>query len=71
MYTTTMTIMRKTCERCMVVRKILQNHMVRYEEKDLFMNKEFQKELKQRLNATVPTLPQVFADGMRLGVSQI
>ncbi|KAJ8298004.1 hypothetical protein KUTeg_024535 [Tegillarca granosa] len=69
-YTTTMTIMRKTCERCMIVRKILQNHMVRYEEKDLFMNKEFQKELKQRLNSNVPTLPQVFADGMRLGTAE-
>ena len=48
---------------------MLQTHMVRYEEKDLFMSKENQKELMERLNTNKIVLPQVFADGASLGVS--
>lgn len=47
---------------------MLQTHMVRYEEKDLFMSKENQKELMERLNTNEIVLPQVFADGASLGV---
>ena len=48
---------------------MLQTHMVRYEEKDLFMSKENQKELMERLNTNKIVLPQVFADGASLGVN--
>jgi glutaredoxin len=51
------------------VKKILQNHMIRYEEKDLFMNKDNQRELAERLGSYVVSIPQVFADGSQLGVS--
>lgn len=64
-----MTVVRQTHERCKIVKKILQNHMVRYEEKDLFMNSENQKELMERLGSNEISLPQVFADGNLLGVS--
>ncbi|XP_063413297.1 glutaredoxin domain-containing cysteine-rich protein CG31559-like isoform X2 [Mytilus trossulus] len=66
-YTTSMTVVRQTHERCKIVKKILQNHMVRYEEKDLFMNSENQKELMERLGSNEISLPQVFADGNLLG----
>jgi hypothetical protein len=45
--------------------------MVRYEEKDLFMSRENQKELMERLNTNEIVLPQVFADGACLGVNAI
>lgn len=64
-----MSVIRQTSDRCRVVKKILQNHMIRYEEKDLFMNKEHQKELVERLNTNRVILPQVFIDGIHLGVS--
>ncbi|KAL5012302.1 hypothetical protein ScPMuIL_010853, partial [Solemya velum] len=66
-YTTSMSVIRQTSDRCRVVKKILQNHMIRYEEKDLFMNKEHQKELVERLNTNRVILPQVFIDGIHLG----
>lgn len=68
-YTTSTTIVRVTYERCKLVKKILQNHMIRYEEKDLFMNKDNQRELAERLGSYVVSIPQVFADGSQLGVS--
>lgn len=70
-YTTSMTVVRKTHERCKIAKKILQNHMVRYEERDLFMNKENQKELMERLGTSTISLPQVFADGGLIGVSLV
>lgn len=66
-FTTSMNIVRSTHERCKKVKKMLQTHMVRYEEKDLFMSKENQKELMERLSTNQIVLPQVFADGASLG----
>ncbi|XP_013417328.1 glutaredoxin domain-containing cysteine-rich protein CG31559-like isoform X2 [Lingula anatina] len=66
-YTTTMRIIRDTYEKCQKVRYILQNHMVRFEEKDVFMNRDHQKELIERLGEDEVTVPQVFADGVLLG----
>lgn len=66
-YTTSMTTVREAAERCKVVRHILQTHMVRYEERDLFMSAENQKELKERLGQSAITVPHVFADGVYLG----
>ncbi|KAL3880804.1 hypothetical protein ACJMK2_033012 [Sinanodonta woodiana] len=66
-YTTTMTVVRETADRCNVIRKILQNHMIRYEERDLFMSKENQKELMERLGQNEIGVPQVFLDGIHVG----
>ncbi|CAG5118212.1 unnamed protein product, partial [Candidula unifasciata] len=69
-YGTSMSVVRETSERCRSVRRLLQNHMVRYEERDLYMSREYQQELRQRLaNEGISTLhlPHVFADGIHIG----
>lgn len=66
-YTTSMTTVREAADRCKAVRHILQTHMVRYEEKDLFMSAENQKELRDRLGLSAIHVPQVFADGVHIG----
>jgi glutaredoxin len=58
-------------DKCKKVKKILQNHCVRYEEKDLYKNKEFQRELKYRLNLKQIDVPHVFFDGKHIGVRLI
>ncbi|WAR00922.1 GRCR1-like protein [Mya arenaria] len=67
MYTSSMMVVRQTADRCKAARHILQTHMVRYEERDLFMSAENQKELAERLGQEGVPLPQVFADGKYLG----
>ena len=67
-YTTSMTVVRKTADHCKAIRNILQTHMVRYEERDLFMSAENQRELTERLGQSAIVLPQVFADGVHIGV---
>ncbi|ESP03673.1 hypothetical protein LOTGIDRAFT_137010 [Lottia gigantea] len=66
-YTTSMSVVRHTHEKCKVVRNILQTNMVRYEERDLYMSKENQKELTERVNSNDIRIPQVFADGELIG----
>ena len=70
-YTTSMRIIRGTYEKCQRVKNILQTHMVCFEEKDVFMSKENQRELQERLGINSVLLPQVFADGQHLGVSKL
>ena len=64
-----MKIVRSTAEKCERVRHILQTHMVRYDERDMFMSRENQRELMERFGVDVVDVPQVFADGKHLGVS--
>ena len=64
-----MRIIRETYEHCVHVKNILQTHMVLYEDRDVFMSRENQRELQQRLGVNKVILPQVFADGQHLGVS--
>ncbi len=68
-YTTSMGIVRNTSERCRKVRKILETLMVRFEERDVFMNRGFQQEVRERLGTTRVIVPQVFVEGKHLGVS--
>ncbi|XP_074650632.1 glutaredoxin domain-containing cysteine-rich protein CG12206-like [Tubulanus polymorphus] len=68
-YSTNLTVNRKVHRDCHVVRSILHTHMVLYEERDLCMNKELQKELKSRLNGEI-ILPAVFVDGRFLGSAE-
>ena len=68
-YTTSMRVVRETFDDCQFVRKLFHNHRVRFEERDLFMNIEFQRELQERLGDDQPiTLPIVFIDGELIGV---
>ncbi len=64
-----MRIIRSTYERCRRVKVILQTHMVMFEERDVFMSSENQRELRERLGVDTLVLPQVFADGQHLAVS--
>lgn len=70
LYTSSMTVVRETADKCKSIRHILQTHMVRYEERDLFMSNENQKELLERLGLSAINVPQVFADGVYIGVSR-
>ncbi|KAL8579896.1 hypothetical protein ACOMHN_039683 [Nucella lapillus] len=67
-YATSMTVVRETAERCKATSNILQFHMVRFEQKDLNMNPDHQKLLRQRVDSLhdLP-LPQIFIDGVHLG----
>lgn len=67
-YTTTMGIVRETSQRCLKVRQILRTHMVKFEEKNVFMSREVQAEIKERMNSETIELPQVFVEGHHIGV---
>ncbi|XP_041357479.1 glutaredoxin domain-containing cysteine-rich protein CG12206-like [Gigantopelta aegis] len=66
-YTTSMCVVRDTWEKCKLVRNILQTHMVRYEEKDMYMSRDNQRELAERLRVERVRVPQVFVDGVHIG----
>ena len=68
-FTTSMKVVRSTSEKCERVRHILHTHMVRYDERDMFMSRENQRELVERLHFDGVEVPQVFVDGKYLGVS--
>ncbi|XP_063315994.1 glutaredoxin domain-containing cysteine-rich protein 1 [Pelobates fuscus] len=68
-YTTSLRVVRTTFERCEMVRKIFQNHRVKFEEKNIALNGDYGKEVDERcrrVNET-PSLPVVFIDGHYLG----
>jgi glutaredoxin len=67
-YTTSLQVVRISFDKCKRVKKILQNYCVRYEEKDLYKKKEYQKELKYRLNLEVIDLPHIFFNGVHIAV---
>ncbi|XP_037315539.1 glutaredoxin domain-containing cysteine-rich protein 1 [Pungitius pungitius] len=68
-YTTSFRVVRTTFERCQLVRKIFQNHRVRFVEKNIALDSEYGKELEERCNRVgePPSLPVVFIDGHYLG----
>nr|XP_006007236.1 PREDICTED: glutaredoxin domain-containing cysteine-rich protein 1 [Latimeria chalumnae] len=68
-YTTSLRVVRTTFERCELVRKIFQNHRVKFEEKNIALNSDYGKELDERCRkvSESPSLPVVFIDGHYLG----
>ncbi|XP_053556245.1 glutaredoxin domain-containing cysteine-rich protein 1 [Bombina bombina] len=68
-YTTSLRVVRTTFERCEMVRKIFQNHRVKFEEKNIALNSDYGKELDERCRrvSEIPSLPVVFIDGHYLG----
>ncbi|XP_077983957.1 glutaredoxin domain-containing cysteine-rich protein CG12206-like [Glandiceps talaboti] len=66
-YTTSMSIIRVTYEKCQFVKKMFQNHRVKYEERDIYLNKHNQKDLQERLGDQVLSVPQVVIDGEVIG----
>uniref|UniRef100_A0A3Q3W0W4 Glutaredoxin domain-containing protein n=1 Tax=Mola mola TaxID=94237 RepID=A0A3Q3W0W4_MOLML len=68
-YTTSFRVVRTTFERCELVRKIFQNHRVKFVEKNIALDCEYGKELEERCKRVgePPSLPVVFIDGHYLG----
>lgn len=66
-YTTTMGIVRSTYQRCVLVKKILRNLLVKYEERDVFMSTEYQDEIRDRMRSDEILVPQLFVDGQHIG----
>jgi len=69
LYTTGVKVVRDTYDKCLRVKKILQTHMVRYEERDVSMSRDNHRQLAERLGPSAVELPQVFADGLHIGVN--
>ncbi|CAG9571698.1 unnamed protein product [Danaus chrysippus] len=67
LYTTTMGIVRNTYQRCVLVKKILRNLLVKYEERDVFMSTEYQDEIRDRMRSEEILVPQLFIDGQHVG----
>ena len=67
-YVTTLGIIRETFERCLRVRKILWTLLVEFEERDVFMARDTQIQLLDRLHARGVSVPHVFLEGQNLGV---
>lgn len=63
-----MTAVRATSDECAYVRKVFQNLGLPFDERDVFIHKEYQKELQTRLGKHL-NLPQVIIDGVYIGVS--
>ena len=68
-YLTTLGIVRNTYERCLRIRKILWTLLVRFEERDVFMARDTQLQLLDRLHSNQVSVPHVFLEGQYLGVS--
>ena len=69
-YTTSFRVVRTTFERCELVRKIFQNHSVKFLEKNIALDIDYGKDLEERCKRVrePPSLPVVFVDGHYLGV---
>ncbi|XP_025422029.1 uncharacterized protein LOC112691834 [Sipha flava] len=68
LYTTTMGIVRDTYQRCLLVRQILRTHLVKFVERDVFMSREVQKEIRERLGGVdTISVPQLFVEGNLIG----
>ncbi|XP_062282078.1 glutaredoxin domain-containing cysteine-rich protein 1 [Scomber scombrus] len=68
-YTTGFRVVRTTFERCELVRKIFQNHRMKFVEKNIALDCEYGRELEERCKRVgePPSLPVVFIDGHYLG----
>ncbi|XP_023943567.2 glutaredoxin domain-containing cysteine-rich protein CG31559 [Bicyclus anynana] len=67
LYTTTMGVVRSTYQRCLLVKKVLRNLLVKYEERDVFMSTEYQDEIRDRMRSDQILVPQLFIDGQHVG----
>lgn len=66
-FTTTMGVVRGTYQRCVRVKQILRTLLVRFDEKDVFMSREVQGELMERMRLDSIQVPQVFVEGQHVG----
>jgi glutaredoxin domain-containing cysteine-rich protein 1 len=68
-YTTTMGVVRSTYLRCVKVKQILRTLLVKFEERDVFMSRDTQEEIRTRMKTGTVVVPQVYLEGHHLGVS--
>lgn len=68
MYTTSMGGIRSTVEECAYVRKLFDNLGLKVDERDIFMQKDYQGQLDIRLGKQNASVPHVFINGTSLGV---
>lgn len=71
-YITTLGVLRETYARCVTVRQILRTLMIKVDERDVFMARDNQMELMDRMgfqSTEEIVVPQVFVEGRHLGVS--
>lgn len=70
-YTTSFRGVRSTFEDCRYVNTVMHNFRVKTEERDIYVNKGYYKELRDRLGedgrSRLP-VPQVFISGQHIGV---
>ena len=71
MYLTTFRGVRSTFEDCRYVKTVMHNFLVKFEERDIYVNKRYYRELSDRLGedgrSRLP-VPQVFISGQHIGV---
>lgn len=66
MYTTSVSTVKETFWNCQQLLKILHGLLVQYEERDITLSRDYQRELSERLPGE--SVPQVFFNGHHLGV---
>lgn len=62
-----MTAVRTTTAACSYVKKVFRNRGLPFEERDVFIHKDHQKEMQNRLGKGL-SLPQVVISGVHIGV---
>lgn len=71
MYVTSFRGVRSTFEDCRYVKTVMHNFRVKIEERDIYVNKSYYRELSDRLGedhrSRLP-VPQVFINGQHIGV---
>ncbi|KAL7028628.1 hypothetical protein ACKWTF_005932 [Chironomus riparius] len=67
LYTTSMGVVRTTYAKCQAMKQILRTLMVKFEERDVFMCFNHQKEIRERMQSDDIDVPQLFVDGHYIG----
>lgn len=63
-----MGIVRETYAKCANVKQILRTLLIKFDERDIFMSKEHQQDIKDRMQTADVQVPQLFVDGQYIGV---
>lgn len=63
-----MGIVRDTYAKCANVKQILRTLLIKFDERDIFMSKEHQQDIKDRMQSSEIQVPQLFVDGQYIGV---
>ncbi|XP_001990907.2 glutaredoxin domain-containing cysteine-rich protein CG12206 [Drosophila grimshawi] len=71
LYTTSMGIVRETYAKCANVKQILRTLLIKFEERDVFMSIEYQKEMRERMHNETISVPQLFVEGQHIGDADI